>query len=98
MGMRFNANVMLMGVEFGQQRDFNNPSQMKDYWKVGLMQGISSKVFNISQEDYCKFYDMAPGTNLSIVCDFNEVNGRTYLKLEDYELIGKSKDVTKSPS
>ena len=87
MGMRFQARVLMMGTDTGLQKDYKNPGQMKPYWKVGMMQGISSKAFNVTQEDFDKLYDVAPGTSIDIICDFNEIDGKTYLKLEDYQIV-----------
>ncbi len=97
MGMRFNARVLMMGTEYGQQKDFKNEGQTKPYWKVGFMQGINSKSFNVSQEDYDKLYDVAPGTTLDIVCDFMEIDRKAFLKLEDFQFVTSSGEIKDRP-
>lgn len=80
MGMKFNADVKMMGVEHGQYEG-------KPWWKVGLMQGIESKVFYLDQEDYDKLYDVEPGADLIIKVEINSKDGKTYFKLVDYTLL-----------
>ena len=88
MGLKFIGDFLFMGVEFGQQPDFDDKNKMVPYWKVGLMQGISSRAFNIDQQDYDKLFSVAPGTPISIVTEINEYNRKTYLKLVDYQVAG----------
>ncbi|MEM0173557.1 MAG: hypothetical protein QXI16_03510 [Sulfolobaceae archaeon] len=83
--MKLNGKVKYMGSEHGISNKDGKP-----YYKVGLMQGLESKVFYVDQKTYDNLYSVNVGTDMDINIDINEYNGKTYFSLVDYQIIDKN--------
>lgn len=86
--MKVYASVKFMGAEINV-----SPKDNKTYHKVGFMQGLESRIFYVDQKTYDILAGVVVGTELDVMINISDRDGKTYFSLEDYQI--KSADKAK---
>lgn len=77
-----------MGTDVTQSRDSKNT-----YYKLGLMQGLYSKVFYIEKQVFDKYANIPVGADVDVSMDITEKDGKTYYQLVDLQVVTQRKAV-----
>jgi hypothetical protein len=80
--MRLKGQFIFMGTEIQTSNDGKT-----DYYKIGLAQGISSKIFYVEKHDYEKYQGIPSATNVDVEIQITERDGKSYYKILDLQIV-----------
>jgi hypothetical protein len=79
--MKLSGKFLFMGVETQQSQDGKNT-----YHKIGLMQGLQSKVFYVDEIKFKSYQNIPVSAPVSADVEITERDGKTYYKINDLQV------------
>jgi hypothetical protein len=83
--MKVKGSFNFMGAEKQQSRDGK-----ETYHKIGLMQGLNSKIFYIDQVAFERYSNIPVSASVDVDLSISERDGKTYYQIDDLQVVTRS--------